>query len=83
MDPPSIITYVYEYPDEPGAVEVRELGPGVEDVLTYEETYRMISRDSRIVWVRDRAEVEQLPDNSEVWRGSWTVIQEPGPSEQI
>jgi hypothetical protein len=45
--------------------------------IVYEETYRMISRDSRIVWIRDRADVERLPDNSEVWRGSWTVIAEP------
>ena len=45
--------------------------------VVYDETYRMISRDSRIVWVRDRAEVERLPDKSEVWRGSWTVVPEP------
>ena len=49
--------------------------------ILYEETYRMISRDSRIVWIRDRADVERLPDNSEVWRGSWTVIPEPSSDE--
>ena len=47
----------------------------------YDETYRMITRDSRIVWVRDRAEVERLPDGSEVWRGSWTVVPEPVAAE--
>jgi hypothetical protein len=120
MDQAQIITYVYEYADAPGAVELKELSPGVEDVLgfsmdewrsdpqlwqrllhpedagrvvaatwrttfqgiTYAETYRMISRDSQIVWIRDRAEVERLPDNTEVWRGSWTVIPEPDPIEQ-
>lgn len=119
-DQPAIISYVYEYADAPGAVELKELSPDVENVLgfsmdewyadpqlwqrllhpedagrvvaatwrttfqgiTYEETYRMISRDSRIVWIRDTADVERLPDNSEVWRGSWTVIPEPGPGEQ-
>jgi PAS domain-containing protein len=45
--------------------------------IAYEETYRMISRDSRIVWIRDSADVERLPDKSEVWRGSWTVVPEP------
>ena len=49
---------------------------------TYEETYRMISRDSKIVWILDRADVERLPDNSEVWRGSWTVVTEPEAGEQ-
>ena len=34
----------------------------------------MISRDSRIVWILDRADVERLPDKSEIWRGSWTVV---------
>lgn len=120
MGQPSIITYVYEYADEPGSVVLKELSPGVEDVLgfsvdewyadpqlwqrllhpedagrviaatwrttfqgiTYEETYRMISRDSQIVWIRDIADVERLPDNSEVWRGSWTVIAEPDASER-
>ena len=120
MDRPAIITYVYEYADEPGAVALKELSPSVEDVLgfsvdewqadpqlwqrllhpedagrviaatwrttfqgiTYEETYRMISRDSRIVWIRDRADVERRPDNSEVWRGSWTVVPEPDPGER-
>jgi hypothetical protein len=115
MDRPAVITYVYEYADEPGAVVLKELSPSVEDVLGfrvddwyedpqlwqrllhpedavrviaatwrttfqgigYEETYRMISRDSRIVWIRDRANVERLPDKSEVWRGSWTVVSEP------
>jgi hypothetical protein len=43
----------------------------------YDETYRMITRDSRIVWVHDDAEVERLPDGSEVWHGSWTVVSEP------
>ena len=47
----------------------------------YDETYRMITRDSRIVWVRDHAEVERLPDGSEVWRGSWTVVPEPVAAE--
>jgi hypothetical protein len=120
MDRPTIITYVYAYPDEPGVIELKELSPDVEEVLgfsldewhadpqlwqrllhpedagrvvaatwrttfqgvTYEETYRMISRDSRIVWIHDRAEVERLPDKTEVWRGSWTVIPEPDASEQ-
>jgi hypothetical protein len=50
--------------------------------VAYDETYRMISRDSRIVWIVDRADVERLPDNSEIWRGSWTVVSEPEPSEQ-
>ena len=45
--------------------------------VEYDETYRMITRDSRIVWVRDRAEVEQRADGSETWRGSWTVVPEP------
>lgn len=120
MDRPATISYVYEYADAPGAIELKELSPSAEDVLgfsvdewyedpqlwqrllhpedagrviaatwrttfqgtAYEETYRMISRDSRIVWVRDRADVERLPDNSEVWRGSWTVIPEPDRGEQ-
>ncbi len=120
MDPPAIITYVYEYADAPGAVVLRELSPSAEDVLgysvnewqadpqlwhrllhpedagrviaatwrttfqgvVYEETYRMISRDSRIVWILDRADVERLADNSEIWRGSWTVVPEPEPGEQ-
>jgi hypothetical protein len=30
MDRPAIITYVYEYADTPGAVELKELSPGVE-----------------------------------------------------
>ena len=42
----------------------------------------MISRDSRIVWILDRADVERLSDNSEVWRGTWTVVPEPEPGEQ-
>jgi hypothetical protein len=50
--------------------------------ITYDETYRMISRDSRIVWIRDRANVERLPDKSEVWRGTWTVVDEPARTEQ-
>ncbi len=116
MDRPATITYVFEYADEPGAVELKEVSPSAEDILgfsvdewyadpqlwqrllhpedagrviaatwrttfqgiLYEETYRMISRDSRIVWIRDRADVERLPNNGEVWRGSWTVIAEPG-----
>ena len=49
--------------------------------VVYEETYRMISRDSRIVWVVDRADVERRPDSSEVWRGTWTVVPEPEPGE--
>jgi PAS domain-containing protein len=49
---------------------------------TYEETYRMISRDSTIVWILDRADVERLADNSEIWRGSWTVVEEPDPADQ-
>jgi hypothetical protein len=119
MDRPAVITYVYEYADEPGAVELRELSSSAEDVfgfsadewhadpqlwqrllhpedavrviaatwrttfqgIAYGETYRMISRDSRIVWIRDEAEVERLPDKSEVWRGSWTVVPEPEPSD--
>lgn len=119
MDRPATITYVFEYADEPGAVELKEVSPSAEDILgfsvdewyadpqlwqrllhpedagrviaatwrttfqgiLYEETYRMISRDSRIVWIRDRADVERLSDNSEVWRGSWTVISEPGSDE--
>jgi hypothetical protein len=48
---------------------------------TYQETYRMISRDSTIVWILDRADVERLADNSEIWRGSWTVVSEPEPGE--
>jgi hypothetical protein len=119
MDRPAIITYVYEYADAPGAVELKELSPTAEDVLgfatdewfddpqlwqrllhpedaarviaatwrttfqrvEYDETYRMISRDSHIVWVRDHAEVERLPDGSEVWRGSWTVVTEPASAD--
>lgn len=45
--------------------------------VVYDLTYRMVSRDSRILWIRDRAEVEVLPDRAEIWRGSWTVIPEP------
>ena len=47
----------------------------------YDETYRMITRDSRIVWIRDHAEVDRLSDGSEVWRGSWTVVPEPVAAE--
>jgi PAS domain-containing protein len=120
MDGPAIISYVYEYADEPGSVVLKELSPSAEEVLgfsvdewhadphlwqrllhpedagrviaatwrttfqgtTYEETYRMISRDSKIVWILDRADVERLADNSEIWRGSWTVVPEPEPGEQ-
>ena len=49
---------------------------------TYEETYRMISRDSRIVWIQDVADVEVLDDGAEIWRGTWTVIPEPDPSDE-
>jgi hypothetical protein len=47
----------------------------------YDETYRMITRDSRIVWVHDHAEVERLRDGSEVWHGSWTVMSEPASAD--
>jgi len=47
--------------------------------VTYDLTYRMITRDSHIVWIRDTADVERLPDGAEIWRGSWTVIPEPDP----
>ena len=50
--------------------------------VVYQETYRMITRDSRIVWILDRADVERLAGNSEVWRGSWTVVDEPDPAEE-
>ena len=46
--------------------------------IVYDLTYRMTTRDSRILWIRDRAEVEVLQDGAEIWRGSWTVIPEPG-----
>ena len=36
------------------------------------------SPDSTIVWILDRADVERLADNSEIWRGSWTVVDRPG-----
>jgi PAS domain-containing protein len=49
--------------------------------IRYDETYRMITRDSRIVWIRDQAEVERRPDGSEIWRGSWTVVPEPVAAE--
>jgi PAS domain-containing protein len=120
MDRPAVITYVYEYADEPGAVALTELSPSAEEIfgfsveewyadphlwqrllhpedagrviaatwrttfqgIVYEENYRMISRNSRIIWIRDRADVERLPDKSEVWRGSWTVLPEPDLSER-
>lgn len=47
--------------------------------VVYDLTYRMVRRDSRILWIRDRAEVERLPDGAEIWRGSWTVIHGPDP----
>ena len=49
--------------------------------VEYDETYRMITRDSRIVWVRDQAEVERRADGSEIWRGSWTVVSEPASAD--
>ncbi len=50
--------------------------------VTYGQTYRMVTRDSRILWIRDTAEVEVLEDGAEIWRGTWTVIPEPDPSEE-
>jgi diguanylate cyclase len=45
----------------------------------YRIEYRVVRSDSTIVWVRDTATVERNEaDNSEVWRGSWTLI--PAPS---
>lgn len=48
--------------------------------VVYDLTYRMVTRDSRIVWIRDTAEVERLQDGTEIWRGSWAVIPEPEPA---
>jgi PAS domain-containing protein len=45
----------------------------------YDLTYRMVTRDSRILLIHDTAEVEVLEDGAEIWRGSWTVIPEPEP----
>jgi PAS domain-containing protein len=45
--------------------------------VAYDLDYRMVTRDSRIVWIRDTAEVDRLADGAEIWRGSWTVIPEP------
>jgi two-component system, sensor histidine kinase and response regulator len=50
--------------------------------VSYEQTYRMVTRDSRIVWIHDVAEVEVLEDGAEIWRGTWTVIPEPEPSDE-
>ena len=63
-------------PKMPRAPSPRQGEPRSQGV-GYDETYRMITRDSRIIWVRDRAEVERLADGSEVWRGSWMVVPEP------
>jgi len=45
--------------------------------VLYDAAYRMVTRDSRIVWIRDTAEVEILEDGAEIWRGTWTIIPEP------
>jgi PAS domain-containing protein len=50
--------------------------------VSYEQTYRMVTRDSRIVWIHDVAEVEVLEDGAEIWRGTWTVVPEPEPSDE-
>jgi hypothetical protein len=42
----------------------------------------MLSRDGKIVWILDRADVERLADDSEIWRGSWTMVDEPDPGEE-
>jgi PAS domain-containing protein len=47
--------------------------------VAYDLTYRMVTRDSRIVWIRDTAEVEVQQDHAEIWRGSWAVVPEPDP----
>jgi PAS domain-containing protein len=45
--------------------------------VVYDLTYRMVTHDSRIVWIRDTAEIEVLEDGAEIWRGSWRVIPDP------
>ncbi|HTG46276.1 MAG TPA: PAS domain-containing protein [Actinomycetota bacterium] len=50
------------------------------DGVPYDITYRMVTRDSRLLWIRDVAEVEVVhgdADGGELWRGTWTVVPEP------
>lgn len=48
------------------------------DGVPYDITYRMVTRDSRLIWIHDTAEVERDDtEMGELWRGTWTVIQEP------
>jgi hypothetical protein len=50
--------------------------------VAYDQAYRVVTRDSRILWIRDISEVEVLEDGAEIWRGTWTVIPEPDPSDE-
>ena len=48
------------------------------DGVPYDITYRMVTRDSRLIWIHDTAEVERDDtEMGELWRGTWTVIEEP------
>ena len=48
------------------------------DHVPYDITYRMVTRDSRFVWIHDQADVEvDDVEKGELWRGTWTVIPEP------
>lgn len=48
------------------------------DGVPYDVTYRMVTRDSRLIWIRDTAQVERgVTEEGELWRGTWTVIEEP------
>jgi PAS domain S-box-containing protein len=45
---------------------------------SYYMVYRMVTRAGDIVWIEDAAEVNRHhTDGSEVWYGSWTVIDDP------
>ena len=48
------------------------------DGVPYDITYRMVTRDSRLIWIHDTANVERDDtEMGELWRGTWTVIEEP------
>jgi hypothetical protein len=50
------------------------------DGTPYDVIYRMVTKDRRLVWIHDQAQVERDDvEGGEVWRGTWTVVAEPFP----